>query len=106
MHKLYILIFFLFVVACEKQDVNSDCGTDLESSPRLQLVVEDIQQYSCMTNIYAGTYNNNAVFITNVVDPLCLTDGSVGVYDCSGTYLDNMRTGAGLQIGSLLIDNR
>lgn len=106
--KLIYLLFFPFVLfSCEKSDFYTEnCGVSLEHSAGLRVVKAEIEEYSCITNIYSGSLDGKSVYITSVVDPACLTNGSLGVYNCEGEFLDNLQPNNSLKVGELLADNR
>jgi len=106
MKILYLLLFGFMLLSCEKNDIyTEDCNTSLEESAGLSIVTAEIEEYSCLTNINAGKLNGRAVYITSVVDPLCQTNGTVGVYNCNGEFLDNIKPDYNLIIGELLATN-
>lgn len=106
MKMLYLVLFALTIIACEKNDIyTKDCGKSLEDAAGLRIVLAEIEGYSCLTNIYAGLLKEQSVYIASVVDPLCLTDGTVGVYNCSGEFLENLKPDYNLKIADLLLTN-
>lgn len=103
---LYLLLFAITIVACEKNDIYTEnCPKSLEESAGLAIVMAEIEEYSCLTHLNAGKLNGQAVYITSVVDPLCQTNGMVGVYKCNGEFLDNMKPDYRLVVGELLSTN-
>lgn len=106
MKLLYLILFASTLIACEKNDVyTQSCSKSLEEAAGLSIVTAEIEQYSCQTNINAGTLNGQSVYITTVVDPLCQTNGTVGVYNCKGEFLDNIKPDYQLIIGDVLSSN-
>lgn len=106
MKILYLLLFTLTLISCEKNDVYTEnCSSSLEEAAGLRIVVAEIEEYSCLANINTGTLNGQAVYITSIVDPLCQTNGTVGVYNCKGEFLDNIKPNYSLTIGDLLATN-
>lgn len=105
MKSILLLLVSSLMLACEKNEVRS-CEETPEVCPGISIVKEEISEYSCTTNIYEGIYLDKRIFAAVVVDPACLTDGSVGVYSCYGEFIDNVKPGDHLRIGELLVDNR
>lgn len=107
MKLIYVILFAFGISGCEKNEIHTEkCATNLEDSAGLRIVSAEIEEYSCITNIYQGTFNGQSVFITSVEDPLCQTDGTVGVYNCQGEFLDNIRPDYKLKTGDLLLTNK
>lgn len=107
MKLIYVILFAFGFLGCEKNEIYTEkCATTLEESVGLRIVSAEIAEYSCITNIYEGTFKGQSVFITSVVDPLCQTAGTVGVYNCQGEFLDNIKPDYNFKIGELLLTNR
>lgn len=103
----FVVLFALCISGCEKNEIYTEkCATNLEESAGLRIVSAEIEEYSCITNIYEGTFNGQSVFLTSVVDPLCQTDGTVGVYNCQGEFLDNIKPDYKLKTGDFLLSNK
>lgn len=102
--KLNLLFFLALLTACEKSEVNSSIICEDKASG-LEAVIAEIADYSCITNIYSGSYKEQPAYITMVVDPACTTDGAVGVYDCSGEFIGNLKSDPRLKMGKFIMNN-
>ncbi len=87
--KKLILIFVVIVLtmSCENNDNTCDCNDPLEDLAWLNELKSSFTNCTCQMAIFQATYNNQTVFYAIMNDPLCNSNGSTVLLDCSGNSI-------------------
>ena len=89
MKKTFILFITIFFAAsCGKDENTSKSTCDLtnpiEELSWLKEMKNTMTNCSCEMSIVQATYNNQTVFYTMMIDPLCDGVQTIILYDCEG----------------------